>query len=424
VAPRPPHSRLPPAIFLFWAASVAALWLTVAIAWIERRAGLPRGLWDPFGDPLFQDFMDYPATYTLLHTRAFFFGPGSSTGMGTMFSPVAYPPFAAVVLAWFYSAGCGVWGYLGTAGVWLAGAAWGVRRALLRAGLCGTTATLLPLTLLAASFPILRLLHEGNIELAVWILTALGTYAWMRDRNAAAAVLFGLAGAMKLYPLALLILLVERGRWRAAAGGLATFIAASWASLWWLGPSIGIAWQGSLRNVFGYQGLRAGEWTIRELAANHSAFEWVKVAARVEGWAVVMPAYYAAGLTLFAAAWFARLRYLSRANRLLAVTVFMLLLPPVSYFHALVHLYAPLVVLLLAAIDAQRQGKQVRALGVTHDLILVTMSSFTLMTFPRFCLFGGLIQGLALAGLFGCAILAPFESSRRVSLGNLQDGSL
>ena len=45
-----------------------------------------------------------------------------------------------------------------------------------------------------------------------------------------------------------------------------------------------------------------------------------------------------------------------QSNQLLAVTAFMVMFPPVSYFHTLVHLYAPLLVLLFVAIRAERVG--------------------------------------------------------------------
>ena len=60
-------------------------------------------------------------------------------------------------------------------------------------------------------------------------------------------------------------------------------VGATALALWWLGPTLGVAWGGSLQNVFGYQGLCASEWSLRELAANHSAFTLVKLAAMMTG---------------------------------------------------------------------------------------------------------------------------------------------
>jgi len=330
-----------------------------------------------------------------------------------IYSPVAYPPFAAMVLAGLYSAASPVMRYLEITAAWLAIAVWGVRRALMRIGIGGVTATLFPLTLAAISFPIVRLVHEGNVELAVWVLTGAGAWAYLKDSRGtddAAAVLWGLAAAMKLYPAVLLILLLPRRRWRAFAVGVATFVAATLLALWWLGPTMRVAWWGSLENVFGYQGVRAGEWSLRELAANHSAFTLMKLAAKMTGLPLTkltLP-YYALGAVAMGWAFFARLWRMPVANQLLGVTVFMVMFPPVSYFHTLVHMYAPLLVLLFVAIRAERAGVQVRGLRGTVLLFVPLLAAFTLFLFPRVLLFDGLVQAALLVSLFGCAVRFPF----------------
>ena len=80
----------------------------------------------------------------------------------------------------------------------------------MRAGIGGATAILFPLTVLLASFPIAGLLQRGNIELFLWIVTATGVWMFVRGRDDAAAVLWGLAAALKLYPVVLLALLLPR----------------------------------------------------------------------------------------------------------------------------------------------------------------------------------------------------------------------
>ena len=54
-----------------------------------------------------------------------------------LYSAVAYPPFAAMVLAGLYSAASPVLRYLVVTAAWLAVAVWGVRRALMRVGMVG-----------------------------------------------------------------------------------------------------------------------------------------------------------------------------------------------------------------------------------------------------------------------------------------------
>jgi hypothetical protein len=405
--------KLPTLLRRFWAWSAVVFGLTLVVAWVEYRMGYTAVNYNPLGDPLFGDLMEYPGTYQWLHTTAFFFNLSAKPVPYPMYSPVAYPPFAAMVMAGLYSAASPVMRFLEVTAVWLAAAIWGVRRALVRVGIGGVTATLFPLTMVAISFPIVRLVHEGNVELALWILTATGVWAYLQDSRGgddAAAVLWGLAAAMKLFPAVLPILFLPRGRWRAFALGVATFAGATVLALWWLGPTMGVAWRGSLGNVFGYQGVRANEWTLRELLANHSAFTLAKLAGMMAGvpLARLTLPYYACGGMAMGAAFFGRLWRMPVANQLLAVTAFMVMFPPVAYFHTLVHMYAPLVVLLFVAIRAERAGVQVRGLNLTVMLFVPLFAAFTLFKFPRVLLFDGLVQAALLVAIFGCAMRYPF----------------
>jgi len=401
--------RLPELLRRFWAWTAVVVGLTLAVAWVEHRAGISRYNWDPLSDGLFGDLMEYPGTYQWLHTAAFFFNVTGRPVPYPLYSPVAYPPFAAMVLAGLYSAASPVMRYLEVSAVWLAAVLWGVRRALMRVGIAGVTATLFPLTMAAMSFPIVRLLHEGNVELALWILTATGAWAYWNEYDDAAGVLWGLAAAMKLYPAVLLVLLLPRGRWRAFALGVVAFVAATMLALWWLGPTMGVALRGSLQNVFGYQGVRASEWSLRELAANHSAFGLVKMVAMMTGvpLARLTLPYYALGAVAMGWAFFGKLWRMPEANQLLAVTAFMVMFPPVSYFHTLVHLYAPLLVLLFVAIRAERVGVGVAGLRGTVLLFVPLLAPFTLFLFPRVYVFDGLVQAALLVAIFGCAMRYP-----------------
>ena len=400
---------MPALLRSFWAWSAVAFGLTLAVAWIEFRAGLPRARWDPLA-AWFLDLNEYPGTYKLLHTTAFFFNVPGAPLPYPLYSPVAYPPFSAVVMAPLYASSTPGAVFLTLSAVWLAVCIWGVRRALIGAGISSVTATLFPLTMVTMSFPIARLVHQGNIELVLWIFAAVGVWAFLRGWDDAAAVLWGLAAAMKLFPVVLLLLLLPRRRIRAFALGMTTFVAATVLSLWWLGPTMEIAWRGSLQNVFGYQSVRVSEWSLRELAANHSALTLAKLAAKLMGVplaGLTLP-YYACGALVLGLAFFWRLWKMPVANQLLAVSVFMVMFPPVSYFHALVHLYAPLLLLLFVAIRAERAGVQVRGLKGTVMLFVPLFASWTLLTIPRVFIFDGLVQAALLLVIFGCALRFPF----------------
>ncbi len=287
---------LPRVMRWFWAANAVVFGLMFAVGYMRYRAGAPRPHYNPIGTVHFSDLMEYVPTYRLLHTAAFFRNPVTN--------PVAYPPFGAVFYRVLYATKHPVGAYLLCAAVWLVvltvgGAGWlrgkGVRPAM---------AVLLPATVLLMAFPVMGLLCYGNIELFLWVFAATGVWAMMRGRPTMAAALWGCAAAMKLYPLIFLVLLLPRRQWRAMVCGVVTFAGVTLASLWYLGPTVRVAWLGSVRNVFGYQGVRQEEWSLHELATNHSAFTWVKLLLRIvdRPFAGAMLPYYACGALLFVAA--------------------------------------------------------------------------------------------------------------------------
>lgn len=402
---------LPALLRIFWAGSAFAFALMLLVAYVEYRMGFSSFHYNPLGGARYEDLMELSPAYRLVHSAGFFVGDVR----------VAYPPLGAVVYAVIYKTGHPIVFYLTTAVVWLSAAVWGVRRELMKHGVCGMTATLFPLTIALASFPIAGLLQRGNIELFLWIVAALGTWAFLFEREDWAAVLWGLAAAMKLYPVILLALLLPRRKWRAFALGVTTFVGATLLSMAWIGPTMELVWRGSLRNVFGYQGYRVAQWSLHELMANHSVFGLAKLMAMVTHvpLAKLTLPYYLCGAVVMGVAFFGRLWRMPVANQLLAVTTFMVMFPPVSYFYTLVHLYAPLLMLMFVAIRAQRAGVQVEGLRLTMLLLLPLLATFMLFSFPRVLMFGGLVQGGMLVWLFICALQFPLDVGRISSLAEV-----
>jgi hypothetical protein len=394
---------LPKILRWFWIGSVGAFALTLLVACLEYRAGMNRYRWTGFDTPYFRDLLEEGPTFRLLHTAAFF-DPKNL--------PVAYPPFGTVQLALLYSFGHPVIFFLILAAAWLGFAIWGVSRALVESGIDRRIATLFPLTLALVSFPVERLVVQGNIELFLWIFAAAGTWAYLRDREDVAAIFWGLAAASKLFPAVLLVLLLARRKFRAFAIGMLVFVGVSMLSAVYLGPDLATAWKGSFQNVFGYQQLRAAELTTRELNANHSWFLLVKFAAAVSGLSALklVKSYYVCGGLFFGAVFFGRLRKMPVANQLLGASIFMLTLPTISYFHTLVNLYAPLLLLFFVAIRADRAGVRIDGLSTAILLFVPLFASFQLFTFPTVLLFCGLVQAVLLLVLFVYALQYPFAA--------------
>jgi hypothetical protein len=402
--------RLPVELRAFWAASLTVFALTFVVGWLKWRAGLSRYNWDPLSDPLFGDLMEYPGTYKLLHSAAFFFNVAGKPWAYPMFSPVAYPPFAAAVMAPMYAFPIPEVVYLVVSGAWIAVLVGWAGRGLVRVGVAPATAVLMPLSLALISFPIERLVHQGNVEIVLWMFTAVGVLAFLRGHDDAAAVLWGLAAAMKLFPIVLLVLLLPRRKWRALVEGIATFVGATLWSLWWLGPSVRVAWAGTMVNVFRYQGARTAEWTLRELVANHSLMEVAKMGAMILRYpmgSLTLP-YFGFGAVVLGAAFFGKLWKMPVANQVLGVSTFMVMFPPISYYHALVHMVAPLLLLGWIAMRAERAGMRVKGLMGTMLLFVPLFAPFTVLTYPTVFVYCGLVQALVLAVIFLCALEYPF----------------
>jgi hypothetical protein len=376
----------------------------VLVNYLEYLAGVPWDARSPMADPLFGDLLEFVPNFQLAHTTGFF--------RSAAFSGIAYPPLGGASYALLYSFGQPVVVYLGIFALWLGIVIEGVRRHLLNLGIRRITAMLFPLTLIAISYPVEGLVQRGNIELFVWIFTATGVWAFLRDRDKTAATLWGLAAAMKLYPIILLALLVTKLRWKAFTLGLAAFFIGSIAAMAYMGPTMSVALRRSLRNVFGYQSVRASEWSGHEFAANHSAFVPVKFVTLVAGgWkAPSTNFYYLAGGLIFVALFFGKVRKMPVINQVLVVTTFMVILPPISYFYTLVHLYAPFLMLVFLAIRAERAGIRIPGLTGTILLFVPIFAAFTIFTYPKVFLFGGLIQAATLICLLLRAAQFPLST--------------
>ncbi len=391
----------PRVLLWFWAGSAAALVMTVVVGWLEYRAGWPQTQYAPLQYFNFSDLLEYRSIFQLVHTAAFFHSATSA---------VAYPPFGAAIFGFVYAFGNPVRAYLLIALLALGGSVWGLRRTIVAYGLSPRIASPFLVTLVLASFPFWRMVPQGNIELFLWIFTATGVWLYLRGHDDAAAVVWALAAATKLYPIIFLVLFLPRKKYRAFFLGVAVFVGATVASLAYLGPTIAVAGKGSLGNVFGYQGLRADDWTVRELVSNHSWFMGLKILGKAVGVssAALTKPYYLCGAILFAAVYFGRVRKMPVTNQIMVVSLFMVLLPPVSYFHTLANLYAAWFLLAFLAVRAAQANVRIPGLHAAILLFLPLFSSFSLYSYPPLRIYGGVVQCCVLTVLFVWGIWFPF----------------
>jgi hypothetical protein len=382
---------LPRVLRWFWVASGVAFGLMFLVDYLEYRAGWAWSTRDPLSDKLFGDLLEYVPTFHCLHHSEFFVGTAAHHA-------VAYPPFGVALLAFVYGTGHPVLCWLLIVGVAMAVGVWKALQLIVARGVNRFVAALFLVTTAVMSFPIEGLVQRANVELFVWIFVALGCWMFLRGRDDAAAVLWGLAAATKLYPVILFALFLGGKRGRAFSVACLAAIGSTVAAMAFIGPTITTVWRGSIEGIFGYQGIRGAEWSMHELAANHSLFLWFKLWAamvHVSSAALTKP-YLVIGGALFAAVYFGRVRRMPLTNQLLIVMIFMVTLPQVSYFYTLVQLYVPWFLLVLLAIDAERNGTHVDGLSVTILLFVPVFAAFTIFNFRHALLFGGLVQSFVL----------------------------
>ncbi|QMV17654.1 DUF2029 domain-containing protein [Granulicella sp. 5B5] len=383
------HPRWPRAVLLLAATAAALLWLLPLFT--------PHSVLFPPG-PNYADITVYHGRFTLYHTHKFF--------TSRAFSGFAYPPGAAPIYEFFYNTSSALNTYLTLAALTTV-------LALLAAWLylrpSGLTRYLLLLPLF--SFPLIILIQRANIELILWLLIALGLILYRRNLAIPAAILFGLAAAIKLYPILLLgLFLTHRQHRRAFFIGLATAAVALIAATTYTGPTFLIAAHGFTTGLGNFQNHYIDKAGSVEVAFDHSLFSPFKYIAfsNHTSPAPWRPLYYLlAGA--FALLLFLRVRTLPSLNRIVFLIAAMVCLPPVSFTYTLVHLYVP-VLLLLTAIAASRTMpfSATATLALLLFLTLPLVSLNVLQPTPT-----GPIQSCVLFAILILCSLTPWPDKKR-----------
>ena len=339
---------------------VIASWLLTALSWIVAvlvwRAGYDDrgGMWNR-ADDRFTDLTHYDAVFPYLHHVQFFTGT----------ERFAYPAPAAVVYdAFLHLTTHRLPVFLVcTVLLLLVPSLWFGRRLVVR-GMTVTAATLVSGTAFLTSWPLLFLLERANVESLLILLTLAGTVAFWRKWPGLAAFLWGLAAALKIYPVVLLLLFLYRRRLRAFLIGAISASATLLASFWFVGPTIAIAARGTVHGIVGFVGsyaVHSREWELRH---DHSFLAFLKQPLAIHRLHLnsdvshLSAVYFLiAGISL-PLLYFTRFRRLPALNQYILVMIAMVALPPVSYDYTLMHLYpsfALLVFLLLSSSGSQQK---------------------------------------------------------------------
>jgi hypothetical protein len=394
---------------VWWIFCVIASLLWVTCAMVHRHG------YDPLAKPLLDspltDITVYAQRFELYRTPAFF-----EKSSDPKVSTFAYPPAAALIYYFFYKiiphsrylyVGLSALVSLVTIGsLWLLGVRF--LRSPFRSGLFIATSLLF-------SFPFLFLIQRGNIELIVWSVIAIGILAYFRGALYLAAVLFGIAASVKLYPVLLLGLFLSRRKiaYGPFLAGLASCAVVTLFALWFSGPSLGYAAHGFAAGVAGFQGGYVKQIRFTEIGFDHSLFSPIKLLAighNVSPASLTRPYYLIAGL-LMAAVFFLRVRTLPSLNQLVFLVTAMILFPPVSYEYTFVHLYLPLLLLLATFVGYRGESATSAssvALGALVCMLILLLPVDLLGKAPVF--FAGQLQVVPLLFLLGFAVAAPWTS--------------
>jgi hypothetical protein len=372
---------------LTFTVAAAILWLLALVT--SRPILFPSG-------PSFEDVLVYKGRFTVYHSAKFF--------TSRAFSAFAYPAGAAPIYEALYKTPDPVLTYQLVAALTTLAALAAAWLFLRRRNASNLFAPLLLL-----SFPLVFLIQRANIEIVLWIVIALGILAYRRGLGILAAVLFGIAAAVKLYPIFLLGLFLKRRRdLPAFATGIAVFLLTMSAAIAHAGPTFSIAANGFFNGVSHFQDHYVDTVSRTELTSDHCLFSPFKYVAFLNH---TSPApwrhtyYIVAGL--FALLLFLRVRTMPSLNRILFLVAAMVSLPPVSFNYTLVHLYVPMF-LLLGALLTIRTRPPATALTAFALLLFLMLPLGSLSVFTP--LPTGPMQSCALLALLLTCTFTPWPS--------------
>lgn len=266
--------------------------------------------------------------------------------------------------------------------------------------------------LVLTSYPWEKLFDRSNLEIFLYIFIALGFWAFITGREELAAVLWGCAGAMKIYPFLLCAVFFRKQSLRALFLCVFTFIAVLFLSFWWVGPTVQAAALGSLHGLTGFLDSYGGVVQLSRLTIDHSLLSAIKEICLVGDSSLQRSFLH--GSTMYQAAvvvigpilYFRFVRRMPVWNQLCLFLVCIVLLPPVSYDYTLIHFYLVFWVITVAYLTALQQGRELQHARLFYVMSALLMTSQGWIQVWVFRL-NGLIKASALVALFVLLVKVP-----------------
>ena len=330
----------------------------------------------------------------------------------------AYPAAALMVYQFFYLFPHPLLVFMATGVCMFVVAAYLLARAMVRRGVEPRSAYFFTGAALVCSYPILFVMDQGNIEVYLWLVIALGVWAYMRGGWMLAASLFGVAASMKFYPAVYLGLLLAKKRYKAFFFGILVAVLATILSLWILGPSIRLAYLGVTQRLQSFGTTYVTTTQPGGIGFDHSLFSLVKATLPNQNYQKYAGLYLPFAAALGFAVYFWRIWRVPRINQVLALTIAAVVLPPFSIEYTLIHLYIPWALLVLYAVDLARSpgtSQRIRGLGFCFVCFgfLMTPESYFIVDGIRY---SGQLKALVLVALLVATLRCPFPDEATASL--------
>ncbi len=355
----------------------------------------------------FFDFTFFASRFQHFQRGAFFAVPEAGQFM--------YPAPVAVVYRFFYLFPHPTVVYLCTIVLAVLVADVIFARVLMRRGISAFHAYVFTVTSTLMAYPIWFEFKQANIELVTWLMVICGLWAFMRGRSWTASICFGLAGSMKYFPFVFTGVLIAKKQYRQAAFSFVVAIVATLLSLYMLSPSLSQSWHATQQALGYFHDHFMLAIRPNEIGFDHSAFALIKLIWKAAGHIFgqhrttnVLQAYLlvsaVGGIGLF----FGKIRHLPLVSQVMCLSIASILLPPVSFDYTLMHLFAPLALLVLASIDAKKAGIAIPGENLAFCCFAILMAPLSEFIFAGER-FGGQIKAVTLIALMLIALRYPFQ---------------
>lgn len=268
------------------------------------------------------------------------------------------------------------------------------------------------------------LLDRGNIEVFIWLFVLAGLVSFVREWKYLAAFFFALAACMKIYPAIFFLLFLARRQYKAAVLGIALTVGFSVAALAAVGPTIPQAFHNlapaalALRNAQVIALWRPIlRWDHSLLALWKQAYYILRLPAH-PGFIKFPPTFERAlrvysilAPLVFAAIYVLRIRRLPILNQFMALSIFSVILPYVSYDYTLVHIYLVFAAFILFLVqDADAALVALRGWKLTTVLVCFAII-FSPLAWLAFEFYQGQVKAIALVVLLIMVLLTPMPST-------------